>query len=137
MSERDSLRRSIACVSGDASAREAALAALSDDALAAHAAQLRAAVASAEALSSRRAVDAAVAAAVARSAAEAAAAQAARAADAAPKCVVCWGAAPAVVVLALAPCGHRCVCAGCVPQLPGRQCPVCRAAFTDAIRVFD
>jgi len=38
--------------------------------------------------------------------------------------------------LMLQPCKHLCVCRGCMPLLPKKSCPICRAAFTDTLRVF-
>mmetsp|Transcript_11424 Transcript_11424/g.25182 ORF Transcript_11424/g.25182 Transcript_11424/m.25182 type:complete len:810 (+) Transcript_11424:124-2553(+) len=41
---------------------------------------------------------------------------------------------------AFVPCGHRCVCEDCLHQvqaLPTRNCPVCRKAFTQVVRIFD
>jgi serine/threonine protein kinase len=40
-------------------------------------------------------------------------------------------------LLALVPCGHRCVCANHVSHIVGRPCPMCRAEAVQAIRVFD
>jgi hypothetical protein len=45
-------------------------------------------------------------------------------------------------VLALLPCGHRCVCAGCADlvqarPLAKRNCPACSKPVTGALRVFD
>lgn len=41
-------------------------------------------------------------------------------------------------VVALVPCGHVCVCAGCVGAVTGgtRQCPMCRADTTGVLPVF-
>jgi hypothetical protein len=40
-------------------------------------------------------------------------------------------------LLALVPCGHRCVCADCSALVVGHMCPVCRTEARQAIRVFD
>lgn len=40
--------------------------------------------------------------------------------------------------LAMVPCGHRCLCFACAKQLQKPyKCPVCRAAITSALRVFN
>jgi hypothetical protein len=58
------------------------------------------------------------------------------------RCVVCWEMASCV---ALAPCGHVCLCAGCVPRLveqqlaqrqPALACPTCRHPVASVVRVF-
>jgi hypothetical protein len=54
------------------------------------------------------------------------------------RCVVCWTNASCV---ALAPCGHVCLCAGCVPRLAEQQqgretCPTCRNGVEGVMRVF-
>lgn len=46
-------------------------------------------------------------------------------------CVVCMDAVP---THALVPCGHRCVCGACAPQL--QNCPLCRKRSTGSLRVF-
>jgi interleukin-1 receptor-associated kinase 4 len=40
-------------------------------------------------------------------------------------------------LLALVPCGHRCICADCSALVVRRNCPVCRTEARQAIRVFD
>ena len=40
-----------------------------------------------------------------------------------PECIVCWEASASIV---LQPCGHLCVCLGCVELLRGDLCPMCR-----------
>jgi hypothetical protein len=40
-------------------------------------------------------------------------------------------------LLALVPCGHRCVCADCSALVFGHTCPVCRTEARQAIHVFD
>ena len=40
-----------------------------------------------------------------------------------PECIICWDANASVV---LQPCGHLCVCLGCVELLRGAACPMCR-----------
>ncbi|KAJ1483032.1 hypothetical protein T484DRAFT_1801914 [Baffinella frigidus] len=50
-------------------------------------------------------------------------------------CVVCL---ERLAVMALLPCGHRCVCARCYDGGALRGvCPICRAAVESAVRVFD
>lgn len=50
-------------------------------------------------------------------------------------CCICLEARAAV---ALVPCGHVCVCAGCVGAVActGGQCPMCRAETTGMLQVF-
>jgi hypothetical protein len=50
-------------------------------------------------------------------------------------CVVCWEALPEVVLL---PCKHLVLCVGCSAQVAGvgGECPMCRAAVTEHMRVF-
>jgi len=40
-------------------------------------------------------------------------------------------------LLALLPCGHRCVCREHAAMVSGGTCPLCRRVVTGAIRVFD
>ena len=47
------------------------------------------------------------------------------------ECVICLEKA---AVVALIPCGHRCVCEGCAPSL--RSCPMCRQPVREAKRIF-
>ncbi|KAJ1485874.1 ankyrin repeat-containing domain protein [Baffinella frigidus] len=52
-------------------------------------------------------------------------------------CVVCMERAP---IMALLPCGHRCVCAECLARLNAgadRRCPICRDPVHGSVRVFD
>ena len=49
-----------------------------------------------------------------------------------PTCAVCWERPP---VMALHPCGHRCMCEQCAQQVA--VCPICRAAVSGRLRVFD
>jgi len=59
-------------------------------------------------------------------------------AEAAEKeCCICLKAEEVGKLLALVPCGHRCVCAQCSALVVGRTCPVCRTEARQAIRVFD
>ena len=59
------------------------------------------------------------------------------------ECCVCLKDVLAAELVALVPCGHRCVCEECwrVKLLPRksttRQCPICCATVVSAIRVFD
>ena len=60
------------------------------------------------------------------------------AAEAAEKeCCICLKAEEVGKLLALVPCGHRCVCDECSALVVGRTCPVCRTEARQAIRVFD
>ena len=52
------------------------------------------------------------------------------------ECCICLAPFPLPALLALVPCGHRCVCAACVSHLKG-VCPICRTEFTNSVRVFD
>jgi hypothetical protein len=47
------------------------------------------------------------------------------------ECVVCCDAARTT---ALAPCGHVCSCDDCAGDL--QQCPICRRAIDDRLKVF-
>ena len=59
-------------------------------------------------------------------------------AEAAEKeCCICLKAEEVGKLLALVPCGHRCVCDECSALVVGRTCPVCRTEARQAIRVFD
>ncbi len=59
-------------------------------------------------------------------------------AEAAQKeCCICLKTEQLGKLLALVPCGHRCVCADCSALVVGRTCPVCRTQAREAIRVFD
>ena len=59
-------------------------------------------------------------------------------AEAAQKeCCICLKTEKLGQLLALVPCGHRCVCADCSALVVGRTCPVCRTQAREAIRVFD
>ena len=59
-------------------------------------------------------------------------------AEAAEKeCCICLKAEEVGKLLALVPCGHRCVCADCSALVVGKPCPVCRTEARQAIRVFD
>ena len=48
-------------------------------------------------------------------------------------CPICQSAPRELV---LEPCSHLCVCRGCLPLLPKKCCPICRAPFTSTKRVF-
>jgi interleukin-1 receptor-associated kinase 4 len=59
-------------------------------------------------------------------------------AEAAEKeCCICLKTEEVGKLLALVPCGHRCVCGECSALVVGRTCPVCRTTARQAIRVFD
>jgi len=47
-------------------------------------------------------------------------------------CVVCLDNSPSI---AMVPCGHRCCCVDCSPQI-GNLCPMCRQNVTQKIKVF-
>ena len=47
-------------------------------------------------------------------------------------CASCWG---AEAVVAMVPCGHKCACEGCAPDM--ERCPMCRAAVEGRVRVRD
>ena len=52
------------------------------------------------------------------------------------RCVVCWEMAS---VVALAPCGHVCLCAGCLKRLAAQRpflCPTCRVPVASVVRVY-
>jgi hypothetical protein len=57
-------------------------------------------------------------------------------------CCVCLDDVAAEALVALTPCGHRCVCGPCAELLlhrepAARRCPKCRAALTGMLRVYD
>jgi hypothetical protein len=53
-----------------------------------------------------------------------------------PMCVVCMERRPTV---AIAPCGHRCLCAQDAPRFSavGAACPICRGAVRSVLAIFD
>jgi hypothetical protein len=58
------------------------------------------------------------------------------------ECCVCFEDVLVADVLALFPCGHRCVCEACAGLLQARpvatrNCPVCSKPVAGAMRVFD
>ena len=53
------------------------------------------------------------------------------------ECCICLQKVARHQLLALVPCGHRCVCAQHAASVVGGRCPLCRVAVTEAIRVFD
>jgi hypothetical protein len=53
------------------------------------------------------------------------------------ECCVCLDKTLARDMLALVPCGHRCVCAAHAQSVVGRACPLCMQAVREAIRVYD
>jgi hypothetical protein len=59
------------------------------------------------------------------------------AAAAEKECCICLKTEVVGKLLALVPCGHRCVCDECSALVVGRTCPVCRTEVRQAIRVFD
>jgi hypothetical protein len=59
-------------------------------------------------------------------------------AEAAEKeCCICLKAEEVGRLLALVPCGHRCVCADCSTLVLGHFCPICRTEARQVICVFD
>jgi len=53
------------------------------------------------------------------------------------ECCICLEAKPIASLLALVPCGHRCVCVDHAALIVGQACPLCRAEARETIRVFD
>jgi hypothetical protein len=53
------------------------------------------------------------------------------------ECCICLERLAKHNLLALVPCGHRCVCAQHAAELVGGGCPVCRTEAKDAIRVYN
>ena len=53
------------------------------------------------------------------------------------ECCVCLEQFRISDLLALVPCGHRCVCKGCLPFVIDKPCPVCRTPVTGSLKVFD
>lgn len=55
------------------------------------------------------------------------------------ECVICMEVCQVSDMMALIPCGHRCICLLCsqVNILPGTDCPKCRAQTMFAIRIWD
>ena len=53
------------------------------------------------------------------------------------ECCICLERKLLSDLLALVPCGHRCVCADHASHIVGRPCPMCRTKAEQVIRVFD
>jgi hypothetical protein len=53
------------------------------------------------------------------------------------ECCICLEKKLLSDLLALVPCGHRCVCENHASNIVGRPCPMCRAEAVQVIRVFD
>jgi serine/threonine protein kinase len=53
------------------------------------------------------------------------------------ECCICFERKLLSELLALVPCGHRCVCENHASYIIGNPCPMCRAEAVQAIRVFD
>jgi hypothetical protein len=53
------------------------------------------------------------------------------------ECCICLESISLCHLLALVPCGHRCVCENHGDVVVGRACPLCRTMATQVIRVFD
>jgi serine/threonine protein kinase len=53
------------------------------------------------------------------------------------KCCICWESMRVSNLLALSPCGHRCVCANDAKTVVGRACPLCRRTCEKVMRIFD
>ncbi len=52
-------------------------------------------------------------------------------------CCICHESKSRHELLALVPCGHRCVCGGCASAMVNKPCPLCRSNTMMAMRVFD
>ena len=52
-------------------------------------------------------------------------------------CCICFERKETRDLLALVPCGHRCVCGGCASAMVNKPCPLCRSNTMMAMRVFD
>jgi hypothetical protein len=56
------------------------------------------------------------------------------------KCCVCLVRKTASEMRTFVPCGHRCVCINCIPNIQiaiAKECPLCRQEITQVIQVFD
>ena len=53
------------------------------------------------------------------------------------ECCICLKAVEVGKLLALVPCGHRCICDDCSALVVGHHCPVCRTEARQVILVFD
>jgi serine/threonine protein kinase len=53
------------------------------------------------------------------------------------ECCICLERKLLSDLLALVPCGHRCVCANHASYLIGHPCPMCRTEAVQAVRAFD
>jgi len=53
------------------------------------------------------------------------------------KCCVCLQVMSLRSLMALVPCGHRCLCPEHATQIVGRACPICKTRSFHAVRVFD
>ena len=53
------------------------------------------------------------------------------------ECCICLERKLQSDLLALVPCGHRCVCANHASYIVGHPCPMCRTEAVQAIRAFD
>ena len=53
------------------------------------------------------------------------------------ECCICLERTAKDRLLALVPCGHKCVCAGCADRLVRKPCPICRKKVREVLRVYD
>ena len=58
------------------------------------------------------------------------------------ECCICYNNIAVNELLAFVPCGHRCVCSGCVKKIVSgnitkRKCPLCRKRVKEAMVVYD
>ena len=49
------------------------------------------------------------------------------------ECVICWSSKK---THAFIPCGHMCVCDGCVASIQDHRCPICRMASQQIVKIF-
>ena len=58
------------------------------------------------------------------------------------ECCICYNNIAVNELLAFVPCGHRCVCSGCVKKIVSgnitkRKCPLCRKKVKEVMVVYD
>ena len=53
------------------------------------------------------------------------------------ECCICLERTASDRLLALVPCGHKCVCAGCADGLVRKPCPICRKKVREVLRVYE
>ena len=49
------------------------------------------------------------------------------------ECVICWSSKK---THAFIPCGHMCVCDGCVASIQDHKCPICRMASQQIVKIY-